>query len=259
MFILFPVIANAGVANTKHNLSISNPIPGSIKAASETQICIFCHTPHNASPAYPLWNHEISSGLNYTQYASDTLKAYSPGNAPPIDGFSKLCLGCHDGTIALGAIINGGGSINVGTMTEKDILNQDVLVPRRLQPGDPGYLGTDLSGGHPISIIFDAKLVADRNGDQTTDPNSYPLILMKLQLPNDPYVKLYPTQGGQGVQCTSCHDPHGGRGKVVNGVKPPPFWQKETYSDVCEVCHVPNDRIPVDVGHNNPKPTPPNP
>jgi cytochrome c553 len=44
----------AGLATSKHNLSVSGP--GTVKAASEAQSCIFCHAPHNASPVAPLWN-----------------------------------------------------------------------------------------------------------------------------------------------------------------------------------------------------------
>ena len=44
--------ALADIATTKHNLSVSGP--GDVKASVETQICIFCHTPHGASPAAPL-------------------------------------------------------------------------------------------------------------------------------------------------------------------------------------------------------------
>ena len=43
------------VFNTKHNLSSSGR--GDITAASETRVCIFCHSSHNASKEGPLWNH----------------------------------------------------------------------------------------------------------------------------------------------------------------------------------------------------------
>jgi hypothetical protein len=229
VLVLFPLMVDAGVSNTKHNLSVSNTIPGAVKAKSETQVCIFCHTPHNASPVYPLWNHIIPNGINYITYESETLKSYAPGNAPPIDGFSKMCLGCHDGTIAIGALSGNPGFVET--------------IPTKLTLSNPGYLGTNLSGGHPISIVFDGALADTRNSDED--------LLMQLNWPiNDPYVKLYPTQDGYGVQCTSCHDPHGGRGKTVNGIAPPPFWQKDKYEDVCMVCH--NIAAP-DIGHKSSK------
>ena len=207
---LVPLAVFAGVGNTKHNLSVSGPGPS--QATSETEICIFCHTPHNASPGAPLWNHELSTVSDYINYWSPTLKSYaSAEDAPPIDGFSKLCLSCHDGTVALGALINRNENLET--------------VPDYITFGMEGYIGTDLSGGHPISIIFDEALVTVRNADTG-------LLLLNWPI-TDKDVKLYPTQGGKGIQCTSCHDPHGGKGDS----EAPPFWQKKTYDEVCLVCH----------------------
>jgi predicted CXXCH cytochrome family protein len=216
--LIWPVLLSAGVYNTKHNLSVSGP--GVVTAVSETQICIFCHTPHNAYPVAPLWNHELSAVENYSNYWSPTLKSYaSESEAPPIDGFSKLCLSCHDGTVAIGSV----------SSREKPIETTTDFI----DVGLPGYLGTDLSGGHPISIVFDIALVNLRNEDSS---------LMHLNWPiNDPDIKLYPTQGQYGIQCTSCHDPHGGKG----GPGAPPFWKKNTYDDVCLVCH----DIVSEIGH----------
>src|SRR4051794_31953197 len=90
-----PVVSGAqSIVNTKHNLSVSGP--GTIKAATETEICKFCHTPHNATPAKPLWNRS-TPGTLYTPYTSSTLDA----TVGQPDGTSILCLSCHDGTIAL--------------------------------------------------------------------------------------------------------------------------------------------------------------
>jgi predicted CXXCH cytochrome family protein len=216
---LIPLAVFAGVGNTKHNLSVSGPGPS--QATSETEVCIFCHTPHNASPGAPLWNHELSTVNDYINYWSPTLKSYaSAEDAPPIDGFSKLCLSCHDGTVALGALINHNETVET--------------VPDYITYGMEGYIGTDLSGGHPISIIFDESLANTRNADPA---------LLQLNWPiTDKDVKLYPTQGGKGIQCTSCHDPHGGKGAS----EAPPFWQKKTYDEVCLICH--ND-APTGTGH----------
>ncbi|HHW14550.1 MAG TPA: hypothetical protein GXX28_06420, partial [Firmicutes bacterium] len=96
LFLVAP--AQAGVWTTKHNLSISGP--GPIKATSETRVCVFCHIPHNASPAVPLWGHAVNSG-SYTIYASSTIQ----GTTGQPNGSSKLCLACHDGAVALGAVV----------------------------------------------------------------------------------------------------------------------------------------------------------
>ncbi len=73
--------------------------PGSIKAATETGVCIFCHTPHGAEPKTPLWNHH-NSNAKYIPYSSSTMIA----KVGQPNGASILCLGCHDGTVALGMV-----------------------------------------------------------------------------------------------------------------------------------------------------------
>ena len=39
--------APASVVNSPHNLSAAGP--GTVRATGEQQVCIFCHTPHNAA------------------------------------------------------------------------------------------------------------------------------------------------------------------------------------------------------------------
>jgi hypothetical protein len=222
----FAIAAYAsGLIDTKHNLSLSGK--GDV-TSRETEICVFCHTPHNANPAYPLWNHELSSVQTYKTYWSSTLQSYSEAESQAwkVDGFSKLCLGCHDGTVALGDVQNRDEEIET--------------VPDILSLGMTGYLGTDLSGTHPVSIVFDLALKEKRDEAQ----KDYPIKFMPLKSPplkfgdrnltGDRDVLIYPTQGNKfGVQCSSCHDPHGGVGE--EGA--PPFWRKPTHDEVCAVCH----------------------
>ena len=61
------------VIDSKHNLSSSGT--GSIKSTSETQVCVFCHTPHGASNLAQLWNKQPTALTNYTLYTSPTLIA----------------------------------------------------------------------------------------------------------------------------------------------------------------------------------------
>ena len=98
--LLMPVYGSAqSIVNTVHNLSVTGP--GSVKATSEQEICIFCHVPHNSRPDRPLWNRS-DPGLTFTLYNSSTTHAVL---GQP-DGASILCLSCHDGTIALGSVIS---------------------------------------------------------------------------------------------------------------------------------------------------------
>src|SRR5580765_584735 len=137
------------ILNSKHNLSVSGP--GTVKAATETEVCIFCHTPHRATGEQPLWNHAASSAT-YTPYSSSTLKA----TVGQPTGASRLCLSCHDGTVALGLVNSRGTTIAMqGGVTT--------------MPSGAGNLGTDLSQTHPVSFVYDANL-AVANG-KLKDPS----------------------------------------------------------------------------------------
>jgi predicted CXXCH cytochrome family protein len=189
------------IIDTKHNLSISGP--GPVRALSEEQVCIFCHTPHKARPDIPyLWN-RADSTINYIPYQSSTL--YASVGQPT--GASKLCLSCHDGTIALGALVS-----------------ESVEIPFiggiRFIPEGPTKLGSDLSDDHPVSFAFDSTLAL--NNTELVNPSSLPT---EVKLDTD----------GQ-LQCTACHDPHidlNGKFLVLSNA----------FSNLCKACHQMNGWI----------------
>ena len=167
-----PLPVFAGLATSKHNLSVSGP--GVVKAAAETQSCLFCHAPHNASPIAPLWNRS-NPGTSYTPYTSSTSLS-RPGQPT---GASLYCLSCHDGTIALGDVLSRGARIGMaGGVTT--------------MPAGNSNLGADLSDDHPISFAYTTTLAATRG---------------ELANPATLTGKVKLDAGGQ-LQCTSCHDPH---------------------------------------------------
>ena len=79
----------------------------------------------------------------YTVYSSTSLQAI-PGQPT---GSSKLCLSCHDGTIAA-------GERSLARPADRDVGGITTLPPGR------SNLGTDLSDDHPISFLYDDALVA---------------------------------------------------------------------------------------------------
>jgi predicted CXXCH cytochrome family protein len=168
----FAAGVQADVLLTKHNLSVSGP--GTIKATDEEQVCIFCHIPHHASNVAPLWSRESSTAI-YNLYGSSSLVA-QPGQPT---GSSRLCLSCHDGTIAVGMLEGQSQPIPMaGGITTI--------------PAGPTNLETDLSDDHPISFAYTSALATQRG--ELVDP---------LSLPAE--IKL---EGGQWLQCSSCHDAH---------------------------------------------------
>jgi len=168
VFFILPsvTLAKTGINNTKHNLSMTGP--GDLKSLNETRICVFCHTPHNASPQTPLWNRSLQP-FNYVLYESSTLRA--PLRQP--DGPSRLCLSCHDGTIALGNVLKPVGGISMtGGIT----------------PDRPSYIGTNLQDDHPVAFSYYASL-----------PNPELSSVLPLGL------RFY---GSGDMHCTTCHDAH---------------------------------------------------
>jgi predicted CXXCH cytochrome family protein len=192
LFILSISVQARSLVDSKHNLSASGH---GIKATEETHICIFCHTPHSANPAAPHWNRP-SHGAIYTPYNSSTAKASFGQPA----GSSKLCLSCHDGTVALGMIISQAPVHFAGGI--------------RRMPRGRSNLETDLSNDHPISFVYDSGLAA-LNGE-LNNPNSL-----------DSAVTL---DADGMMQCTTCHDPHNDEfGKFL--------VKNNTASALCLECH----------------------
>ncbi|MFZ5049387.1 hypothetical protein ACOY49_26805, partial [Klebsiella pneumoniae] len=90
---------------------------------TQTDTCIFCHAPHNVQPnILPLWDHGLSS-QSYVTYTSST---YNAGPGTPGAGSSKLCLSCHDGTVAVGLTVTKGLIPTSGSMVASDVLGTNL-------------------------------------------------------------------------------------------------------------------------------------
>jgi hypothetical protein len=168
----------AGIVGTAHD-------PAIWSFGFEQQVCIMCHTPHNAKSQGPLWNHAMSTAT-YTLYGSSTMKAASaqPGSV------SKLCLSCHDGTI---------GVLDYGAATGGMTLAQAYA------PGTgASVLGVNLSNDHPVGITYDAALVARNPGllDPATTTVTVGSTISKKGTVNAQLL----VEGK--VECSTCHDVH---------------------------------------------------
>jgi predicted CXXCH cytochrome family protein len=218
----------SGIRATNHNLSVSGP--GTIKATSETEVCVFCHIPHNANPAVPLWNHSVS-GAAYTMYNSEYLQRANYdipstlGTYPSTGYRSRLCLSCHDGTVAIGNVY-----ILRGELMTSPINMQGVTANGTLPTTSTAYIGTDLTNDHPVAIKYDTtKTITFGVGSRNMELASAPPINPK------PYqnIKLFNPSPGY-VECPSCHDPH------IENEKFLVIWNTNlgtTIADMCTTCH----------------------
>ena len=144
---------------------------------AEGKICLPCHAPHNASgdENAPLWNHETTTST-FSLYSSPTLDA---ATGQP-SGVSKICLSCHDGTVAIDSFGGRTGSI---------FIDQDF------------NLGTDLSDDHPISFSYNDSLA-------TQDGELFPPSSTPSGIPGSSGTIQTDMLINNSLECSSCHDVH---------------------------------------------------
>jgi len=238
------------IVGSRHDLSALNfrgygsetgPMTGgSFNDYRET--CVYCHTPHNAGITAPLWNRQLPSTFGYDMYSSPNFDSASSNNSP--DGISLGCLSCHDGSVAVDAVLN------------KPKFHDwfDAGVHYRMSP--EGNVGSDacgkchnrqqgaymaLSGAHDATIRYLTRNLRDDH------PISIPYpTFSKDSAFNQPMItkedggRTFPngvqTFENDKVQCASCHDPHNPDEKNVEG-RDPFLRTSNRYSALCLTCH----------------------
>ena len=227
--------SQSSVVDTKHNLSVSGP--GEIKASTEEQVCIFCHASHNANPQVPLWNrYDLST--TFTLYGSPTMETQTM--QPDVE--SRLCLSCHDGTVA------------VGLVRTRD---QEISFPlglERIPLDHRTNLTTDLSDDHPLNLDMTNRPTEelactgchDTHNPET--PTSDRLRCSSCHNPHDnTFGDFLVTTSSQGELCALCHAKEGWNASVHNtslatwnGAEPDPWPYSEMTSvadNACQNCH----------------------
>lgn len=251
-----------GVVNgTERDFNANNP--------SVNQVCIFCHTPHNAAPAIPLWNKTIDNSMTaqYQLYTSsqsltNTVKHNSSLSAT---GVSLLCLTCHDGKTAINVLHNAKDSERDATDGNGDAIidlgNGAVATPLSIfafagakYPSDIGAsrdgsgriidpeYGYNLTDDHPIGFSYTAA-----QADAPTKLHA----LSEVATLSSNTVRFYGSDNR--VECSSCHNPHvfygygrtgGARVRLNRGETPEqlartPFLVRDNIgSGLCLSCHI---------------------
>ncbi len=155
----------------------------------------------------PLWAHALSTyqynlyNANAT-YIGPNTAAYDASPTNLAGQRSRMCLSCHDGTVAVA------GTTYVTAVN--NILWNDGAAAGGIGSPNPN---NGLKGSHPIAVNY-----ATVRTNQATEYKD---------ISADPDVKLETNK----VQCTSCHEPHN---KVV-GTKM--LNKSNASSALCTTCH----------------------
>ena len=210
-FVTSPVIAQGTIKGTKHDFSAATWNTGTTMKPGE--ICGVCHIPHvegrvaGRTGQSFLWGRETTT-VTYTLYTSNSIDGVlsQPG------GTTKLCLGCHDGSVAL-------EQFHLSTTTTTYIPAAS-LVPTL-------GTGTSFAADHPVSITY---LPASDPGLRAVTTN-FPGTVAGQTIAD--------ILDGGSVECMSCHDPHNvevptGVGKFLRIKNDDPA----NPSALCLACHI---------------------
>lgn len=155
---------------------------------ARNEICRVCHVPHDHNRTRYLngllWNHTVSSAT-YQMYNQAWSSSIDGVQSAQPDGTAKLCLACHDGTVAIDTF-DGYTTANV-FMTN---YSAGFQVPSAAAPND-------LRGSHPYSISFPAGQTGD--GRNFTDPATATWASGAT---------IASTLDNGKIQCSTCHDVH---------------------------------------------------
>jgi Doubled CXXCH motif (Paired_CXXCH_1) len=184
------------------------------------QICVACHTPHGGNTTVtdaPLWSHTLSSVTNYTLYSSGTLNA---GSLAQPSGVSKLCLSCHDGTVALDSYIGGAGTF--GPLTGAKAIASTAQ----------GSLGND----HPIGFTYDTALATADGALHDPATRSVTIGAGGTRSKTGTVASTMLFNGR--LECASCHDVHNTFTAADGiGVGAPLLRVSKGGSALCLTCH----------------------
>jgi predicted CXXCH cytochrome family protein len=196
------------IVGSKHDFSASGPSVD--YKGTGTQVCVYCHAPHNGAGTTLLWNH-AASAATYNLYNSTVSSTMNAAPSQPA-GVSKLCLSCHDGTIAIDSF---------GGVTGTKVATGGAL------------LGIDLRNDHPIGFVYNAALV-------TADPGLRAVsTAATIGTGNTGTIEtkmLFGAAGSATMECASCHDVHNSTSGTA--VESKLLRITTSASALCTTCHI---------------------
>jgi hypothetical protein len=243
-------LAGTGINGSMHDMN--NTVTGHTDDKM-LRSCVFCHTPHNASATTvgvtaPLWN-RADTTLTFAQYGWVAPANFAGANMTIMDGTAgptKLCLSCHDGSIAADSHRGTGAGNNsavAGTLTLTSanhayVRDLTVTHPIGFKYSDAyaargaGQLVPETSGFIDGTVANTALLTTGAQAGFNTNSRAA-LTLTTTKIADTLYSGV--------MTCATCHDVH-------NSVNAKPAAGSPTYnyfiraqeegSAICLSCHV---------------------
>ena len=178
-----PVLAFT-IVGSRHDFTLTGPIAANRWTGD--RICVACHAPHNADVTVGmLWSHTNTAGAGFQPYPTGGTMNASPSAS--MSNGTKLCLSCHDGSLAPDSFVTGAATAAVLAGTHK--------------------IGPDLRGSHPIGFTYNLALAT---ADQSLQDPAALIIAGSTGAGNNKSGSITTVLlGGTGVmECSSCHDVH---------------------------------------------------
>jgi predicted CXXCH cytochrome family protein len=204
--------------NTGYIVGSSHDFGANGYSWAQGEICKPCHTPHNAvepDVSTAIWSHTLSTA-SYTLPGGAVV-----AQADALDPYSRLCMSCHDGTVALDSFVGGLGTS--GPFGANSRFN----------------IGTDLSNDHPVGK--EAIYNDQSSSFNLTTTNSRGAKVVGVNSPAQGKAQLPLRSPGDGttnvvVSCGTCHNPHG----AGNGTAryPSLLRMSNVESQMCLTCHI---------------------
>ena len=230
------------VRATGHNLSSGTSAGANFWSTDESEVCVFCHTPHNPEAARPLWNHySTDNSIQYLLYTSSPTLSYrydiDLASGLPSTSASRLCLSCHEGSSNFNNIANPSGTLGtVPTMSGAGFGGDSFSAFWTMVGKQEGYytwIGKLLNQVHPVGFNF-----ATHNDTE----------IINLQEAKDAGLRFFAGALGneQYMECPTCHDPHVDYGYILSAptgsatadTNYRPFLRVRNNSSIlCLTCH----------------------
>lgn len=212
--------AATSIKDSKHDLSSGSA--ATVKGNTD-QICVYCHTPHNATQNIPLWNRNNPGEGGFTLYSSVSMQNTPVKSGFTTDSISLFCMSCHDGSALGGSMIGA----EPGSIADSALIPNYGTTPTNTTAiTGAAKFGTDLTKSHPVNLSYNS----------VDDTGLVPIATLKS---NKKFPLFRSNSKDDNLECASCHAVHGQENSLHTGENYPAFLRSSMAgSALCLGCHV---------------------